>query len=469
MSQTLSRAQRRAAFVELAVRAYDALEDWYNQHPDASFGEIEAEARRQRRELMGQALAVLINGRDKGFRLEAPVCQKCGQPMRFERYRPWTVSGLEGDTELMRAYYTCPRCPGETFFPLDHKLRLRMDHWSEGAARVAARQGLQAPSFDQAAEAYSDAVGSFMSPDSLRRITQEWGQRVEVQRKAEAERANAPAQVGESPGERRLAEVEPIAGQANLSTDGAMALIRGEGWKEVKLTAISAVEVKPADRPTVGPTPSSRREQDPRVELSQHSYQAGLWDAETMGLHQYAEGLRRGLDRCQRLSSVNDGSPWIERITNTNFPQAVPIIDWSHASEHVWGVANEVWGEQTPQAKQWAEAQLDRLWNGHVAEVVTTLDSLSLDQERWSPLVRQAPDYFRARQQQMRYDLFRAEGYPIGSGTVESAVNTVVHHRLRRPGRGWQRGNAQAMLAGLSELHSGRFDRAWQSTLPLAA
>ncbi len=105
---------------------------------------------------------------------------------------------------------------------------------------------MQAKSFDLAAEAYSDAVGGWISSDSVRRVTEEWGRAVEAQRKGEAERANAPAPVGESPGERRLAEVEPIEGQANVSTDGAMVLIRGEGWKEVKLTAVSEVQVRAA-------------------------------------------------------------------------------------------------------------------------------------------------------------------------------------------------------------------------------
>ena len=103
MPRTLSRAQRRAAFTEMAVRAFDRMEEWYDDHPDASFGEIEAEARRERRELMGQALAMLINGRDMGHQLEAPQCPGCRQAMEFEGYRPWKVSGLEGDTELMRA------------------------------------------------------------------------------------------------------------------------------------------------------------------------------------------------------------------------------------------------------------------------------------------------------------------------------------------------------------------------------
>ena len=124
---------------------------------------------------------------------------------------------------------------GRRFFPLDRKLKLRDDHWSEGAARVATRQGLQAKSFDLAAEAYADAVGGAMSSDSLQRITEGWGQQIDQQRQAAAERANAPAQVGESPRERWIAKETPIEGPANISTDGGMILVRGEGWKEVNM------------------------------------------------------------------------------------------------------------------------------------------------------------------------------------------------------------------------------------------
>lgn len=52
---------------------------------------------------------------------------------------------------------------------------------------MATRQGLQAKSFALAAEAYSDAVGAAMSPDSLRRVTEGWGQAVEAQRVLEAQ------------------------------------------------------------------------------------------------------------------------------------------------------------------------------------------------------------------------------------------------------------------------------------------
>lgn len=346
---------------------------------------------------------------------------------------------------------------------------MRADHWSEGAARVAARQGLLAKSFDLAAEAYADAVGGSMSPDSLRRITEGWGQRVEEQRQEVAERANLPAQRGESFRERRIVEVQPIIGQANLSTDGGMVLIREEGWKEVKLTAISEVEVRPATERPARKDGAGRRAEDPFVTLKGHSYQAGLWNADTMALHQYAEGLRRGIDCCHRLSSVNDGAPWIERITDLNFPGAVQIVDWSHAEGKLWKVSKAVFGEQSPEGRGWVEEQVDHLWLGKVKKVEAALAELGLDRKRWPDEVRQAPGYFAGNRKRMRYDEFRAEGYPIGSGTVESGINSVVHHRMKRPGRGWERSNGQAMLAGLSELHSGRFDQAWKATLPLAA
>ncbi len=302
-----------------------------------------------------------------------------------------------------------------------------------------------------------------MSADSLRRITEGWGRQVEKQRELAAEKAT---KLVESPRERPIPEVRPITGQANLSTDGGMELIRGEGWKEVKMTAVSEVEVRPAEERT--DPGESRRAQDPVVKLKEHSYQAGLWDADEMARHQYAEGVRRGIDCCERLSSVNDGAQWIRRITACNFPEAVQIVDWGHASGRLWAVGQAVYGEQSPPGKEWVEHQLDSLWEGHVDSIEMALKHLNLDSGKWPDEVQQTPGYFKNNRKRMCYDEFRKAGYAIGSGTVESGINTVVHHRMRRPGRGWTRDNAQAMLAGLSELHGGRFSEAWLATLALS-
>jgi hypothetical protein len=117
MARLMPRAKRMEAALEAARVMYEALEEWYDAHPDASHEEIEEEARRLRREMMGDVLETLINGRDTGIQLDLPRCAQCGREMRFEGYNAWEVHGVEGDSTFERAYYLCPECKEQGFFP----------------------------------------------------------------------------------------------------------------------------------------------------------------------------------------------------------------------------------------------------------------------------------------------------------------------------------------------------------------
>ena len=69
MTRRMSKEQRKAAFLTAADEAYEELEAWYDARSEATFGEIEEEARKKRRELMGRALEILVNGRDSGYQM----------------------------------------------------------------------------------------------------------------------------------------------------------------------------------------------------------------------------------------------------------------------------------------------------------------------------------------------------------------------------------------------------------------
>lgn len=117
MTRPMSRAARKAAFMKQAEQMFVELEEWYDQNEGATFEEIETRARQARRKMMGKSLGILVNGRDVGKTKEASKCEKCHQAMEFKDYRPKTIYGLEGETELERAYYVCPVCEKQTVFP----------------------------------------------------------------------------------------------------------------------------------------------------------------------------------------------------------------------------------------------------------------------------------------------------------------------------------------------------------------
>jgi hypothetical protein len=66
----------------------------------------------------------------------------------------------------------------------------------------------------------------------------------------------------------------------------------------------------------------------------------------------------------------------------------------------------------------------------------------------------------------MGYAEFWAQGYSIGSGTVESACKGVMGARLKQAGMCWTQAGAQAVLSLRAHLVSGRWEMIWPSTRP---
>ena len=103
------------------------------------------------------------------------------------------------------------------------------------------------------------------------------------------------------------------------------------------------------------------------------------------------------------------------------------------------------------------EARKGELWEGDVAAVLTALRGGEGESE---------VHYFETNEHRMRYAEFRARGYPIGSGTVESACKRVIGARLKQAGMRWSKAGAQAVLNLRSHLLSGRWDAVWPLTRP---
>jgi hypothetical protein len=69
--------------------------------------------------------------------------------------------------------------------------------------------------------------------------------------------------------------------------------------------------------------------------------------------------------------------------------------------------------------------------------------------------------YLEKRKEQMDYPTFQAAGWPIGSGSVESANKLVVQERMKGPGMHWAEANVNPMLALRNAICNDRWDEVW--------
>lgn len=324
--------------------------------------------------------------------------------------------------------------------------------WTPASIKEAVGLGAEIPSCRRAARRFEGLTKLPMSKSSLVRLVNEYGGKLVAEQAAEAEATVKAPERGEEIVWRDIPE--PDSEVMAVSLDGCLIHIRGEGWKEVKTATISAVEVEV----------QLERDEEKGVRLTHHSYRAGLWDAKEFAKQQWAEGCRRGLEKAKQVVSVNDGAAWIWLIVAMCYAPCIEIIDWWHAVEKLWEAAHSLFGPEAPQAKTWAEQAKSLLWTSRLRALMHQVRQLCPRGQPLPDKVATAVNYIFRNRRRMDYATYRQAGYPVGSGSVESACKVVVQERMKQAGMRWSRHGAQAMLALRSILLSERWDAVWASS-----
>jgi hypothetical protein len=242
-----------------------------------------------------------------------------------------------------------------------------------------------------------------------------------------------------------------------VALDGALERTTA-GWKEVKLGAVYDL-VAPRGA-------AARAAAGPALVPGATTYAATLAPAEAFGRQLQAAAQRRGLGWARRVAVLGDGAKWIWKLAARRFPGAVQIVDWYHAREHLWALAQLLYGEGTAAAWAWLETVAGELW---LAAVPADVDVVALAAaEAWAAPPPGAPRrtkarrrdaaqalaYFAGNAPRMRYAAFRVVGLPVGSGMVEGGCHSVLHVRLKRPGARWTVESAERMVRARAVLCS---------------
>jgi hypothetical protein len=178
-------------------------------------------------------------------------------------------------------------------------------------------------------------------------------------------------------------------------------------------------------------------------------------DAEAFGTMARAEAERRGYRRAATVIALGDGGNWIDPLLGREFRVAARIIDWYHASEHLWDCAKAVHGPQTPAAAAMAERLKAWLWDGRVDRVTDALADESRrlggeprpDDPPQHPrrVLHQNVGYFTRHRGHMDYPRYRANGWPVGSGETEAAVKQF-NKRVKGTEQFWTEAGIEPIL-----------------------
>ena len=269
--------------------------------------------------------------------------------------------------------------------------------------------------FGQAAKMLGHFRQIEVSEATVRRVTEKSGQAwVELQ----TERAAVLE------GETGKAPLGPALQQ--LSVDGAMVpLLHGE-WCEVKTLAIGTVEESGLEG---------------EVHARDLSYFSRTADHRSFGRLAGVETHRRGTEGAGKVCAVVDGAEWQQSFIDLHRPDAVRILDWCHGAEHLARAGQAAYGAGTAAASEWLGIQLRQLKHGEPEDVLRNLRALWRDiaegeetEGGAAKTVKGSLEYLEKRREQIRYAEFQANGYPIGSGAVESANKLLVEARLKGSG-----------------------------------
>lgn len=336
---------------------------------------------------------------------------------------------------MHRAYYHCASC-GSGHVPYDADSGLGEGQLSSRLAAVVSLLAVET-SFDQASQMVHELTGLRVDDNTIQRTAERAG-------KVLLDRNDRAIQQALEQRDPPPARVQPA--RLYISADGTTAPTV-EGWREAKCGAVYW--------------------EDP-VEGHQCQYAARIEGCEDFGQRVWHLACQCGLRQAAEVIVLGDGAAWIWGQAQLRLSRATQILDWYHASEHVWLCANEVYGDGTPQAREWAESKLDVLYERGGQALLDVLERSGRARAAPSKPLEGLIGYVTSNVARMDYPAYRAAGWAIGSGPVESACKRLVNGRLKGPGMKWTVSGADAILALRTAWFNGQWQEFWE-TLPLAA
>ncbi len=389
-----------------------------------------------------------------------PCCPQCGQRLQSKGFEHRQLTTLFGVIHWQRRLGRCPnRCPIGQVVPLDEALQVRpYQNTCSLLQEMACRLAVFVP-FGTVALLLQQCFGRSPSAGSICN----WVQSAGAVALKQVEEQLQQLQQGQLPTPETL---DAAVAQLPLliGGDGVMVPFRPHPgtpqgktqWREVKVGILARLKQRlNASSQTV-------------TTLLQRRVVAVLGNTAQLGSRLLWESLKQDVMHAPQVVWLSDGARGLWNLYRFQFSlYTLGILDFYHASQHLWKAAAACWDGRSSKARQWFEQARHDLRHGQgpqgLAELQQTLDSEALPEAAKNTL-RQVLTYLQTHQDHIDYEHFKQLGLPLGSGFVESSCKWLIQQRFKGVGMRWSETGFNHLLHLRLAWVNGRFDAIFPKT-----
>jgi hypothetical protein len=273
----------------------------------------------------------------------------------------------------------------QVFFPLDEELGLLPGKLAPRQYEHLVHLACFMP-FDKAAQMMQEIVSVHTNEETVRRLTEQVGSWMEAAQTAEVEAEEEREQEDEQPPERCV-----------ISPDGAMISLVHKQWVETRTVAIGEPQEKR----------NAKGERE--IHVGKLSYFSRLADASTFTRLASVEMRRRKVREAKEVCAVMDGADWCQMFTERYRSDAVRILDFPHAGEHINSLLDALERANRRFPAQMLDRCLHVLKHRGPRPLLRMADRLGNDPPQHKEVTTQL-DYLRKRKAQMHYPQYRRDG-----------------------------------------------------------
>jgi hypothetical protein len=200
-----------------------------------------------------------------------------------------------------------------------------------------------------------------------------------------------------------------------------------------------------------------------RPVISQRRYVSTRLGIEALTRQLHRQAIDSGLGVAMEVLVIADGAVWIWNLVEDRFPEARCRLDLYHADEHLWALASELYGKDTPEARQWVQPLLKQLHRDEPVALIHSLKEIQATlKNNLQEKVQAQITYFESNRNRIQYrDILRARkavkkgtateaqiikaSEPLGSGAIESTCRQY-QCRFKRTGQFWSTAGDEALM-----------------------